>query len=118
MGSIFSKRVGKLGTRLFQNGQKMVQNGRHPTVLSNSRTKNDARRVRNVMEPLQTPKTAIKKIKIKDFGVSDLGPQGGPLFSYDRESPIGPRWARGALGSDVFISWVITLLDHLGSKAQ
>ena len=60
MGVICSKRVEKLGTRLVQKSRKFVENGRHPAILSNSRTKNDARRVRNVMEPLPTPKTAIK----------------------------------------------------------
>ncbi len=57
---------------MVEKRQKMVRNGRHPTVLRNSRTRNDARRVRNVMEALRTPKTAIKKIKIKDFGVSGV----------------------------------------------
>ena len=61
MGVFFSKRVGKLGTRLVQKSRELVENGRHPTVLGNSRTKNDARRVRNVMEPLQTPKKPVKK---------------------------------------------------------
>ena len=61
MGVIFSKRVGKWGTRLVQKSRKLVENGRHPTVLSNSRTKNDGRRVRNVVGPLQTPKKPIKK---------------------------------------------------------
>ena len=59
-GVIFSKRVGEFGTGLVQKSRKIVENGRHPAVLSNSRTKNDARRVRNVMEPLQTPKKPIK----------------------------------------------------------
>ena len=61
MGVIFSKRVGGVGTGLVQKSRKLVENGRHPTVLNDSRTKNDARRVRNVMEPLQTPKNPIKK---------------------------------------------------------
>ena len=61
MGVIFSKRVGELGTGLVQKSRKLVENGRHPTVLRNSRTKNDARKVRNVMGPLQTPKNPIKK---------------------------------------------------------
>ena len=40
---------------------KMVEMGSHPTVLSDSRTKNDGRRARNVMGPLQTPKKPVKK---------------------------------------------------------
>ena len=61
MGVFFSKRVGGWGTGLVQNGRTLVEMGSHPTFLRNSRTKNDGRRVRNVMEALQTPKTAIKK---------------------------------------------------------
>ena len=59
--------VGTLGGRVqslmekksYEN--KIVEMGSHPTVSSDSRTKNDARRVRNVMGPLQTPKKTVKK---------------------------------------------------------
>ena len=103
---------------MVEKRQKLVRTDPHPIILGISRTRNDARRVRNVMEPLQTPKTAIKKIKIKDFGVSDLGPQGAPLFSYDRESPIGPRWAAvwgHPLWSFLILSVWVQPLRSLGS---
>ena len=61
MGVIYSKIVGKWGTRLVQKSRTLIEDGRHPTVLSNSRTKNYARRVRNVMEPV----LGSEKIKIK-----------------------------------------------------
>ena len=45
------------------------------------------------MEPLQTPKNLIKNSKSKE---NPENPENwGPLFSYDRESPIGPRWVGG-----------------------
>ena len=102
----FSKRVRNFGTRLFQNGRKKtkkIRNGRHPTVFRNSLTKNDARRVRNVMEALRTPKTAITKIKIRDFGVSGVqgGPPPVPYFSTIRTSVFlsvgSAAWAKPAV---------------------
>ena len=77
MGVFFSKRVGKLGTRLVQKRCKFVEADPHPTISSNSLTKHVARRVRNVMEPLQTQK------KLKD-SKSRLQAPGGPR---------GPSWA-------------------------
>ena len=56
LGGFFSKRIGGWGAGVVQKSRKLVENGRHPTVLSDSRTKNDGRSVRNVMGPLQTPK--------------------------------------------------------------
>ena len=64
MGLTLKKELGIWGldfSKMVEKRQKLVRNGRHPTVFRNSKTRNDARRVRNVMEPLQTPKTAIKK---------------------------------------------------------
>ena len=49
-----------LGAKSLKN-KKNVEMGSHPTVLSNSLTNNYARRVRNVMGPLQTPKKPVKK---------------------------------------------------------
>ena len=57
--------------------RKIVRNGRHPTILSNSLTENDARRVRNVMEPLQTPKKPMNKY---NFLYGPLGAQGAQVI--------------------------------------
>ena len=55
-GGIFSKRVG-WGTGVVQKSRKLVETETHSAILSNSLTKKDARRVRNVMEALRTLKT-------------------------------------------------------------
>ena len=63
MGLTLKKELGIRGldfSKMVEKSQKSVRNGRHPTVFRNSGTRNDARRVRNVMEALQTPKTPIE----------------------------------------------------------
>ena len=75
---IFSKRVGKLGTRLVQKNRKLVETEPHPTMLSNSLTKNDARRVRNVMEALPDLKKLVLAMLFKVLGSRRGSP--GKLF--------------------------------------
>ena len=63
MGLTLKKELGIWGldfSKIVQKRQKLVRIDPHPIILGISRTRNDARRVRNVMETLQTPKTAIK----------------------------------------------------------
>ena len=60
MRSTFSKRVRNFGTRLVRKRRKFVRTDPHPIILGISKCKIDRRRSRNVMEPLRTPKTAIK----------------------------------------------------------
>ena len=63
-GIDFFKKSSEFGDSTFpklsKNVKKNVRNGGPGTVFGNSRTRNDARRVRKVMEPLQTPKNPIK----------------------------------------------------------
>ena len=47
--------------KIVRKRQTLVRTGPQATVLGISKCKIDRRRSRNVMEPLQTPKTAIKK---------------------------------------------------------
>ena len=51
---------GSQKVKQIQKNKKMVETDSHSTILSNSRTKNDARRVRNVVGALQTPKKPVK----------------------------------------------------------
>ena len=63
MGLTLKKELGIWGpdfSKMVEKRQKLVRIDPDPIILGISRTRNDARRVRNVMEPLQTPKTAIK----------------------------------------------------------
>ena len=63
MGLTLKKELGIRGfdfSKMVQKRQKLVRINPHPIILGMSRTRNDARRVRNVMEPLRTPKTPIK----------------------------------------------------------
>ena len=63
MGLTLKKELGIWGldfTKMVQKTQKLVRIDPHPIILDISRTRNDARRVRNVMEALQTPKNPIK----------------------------------------------------------
>ena len=64
-GLIFSKRVGNWGPTDYRKGKKIVQNERPVVISGNFLAENDARRSRNVMEPLRTPKTA-RKNKMND----------------------------------------------------
>ena len=79
----FSKRVRNFGTRLVrklsEKDDKLVRSGPQATVLGISKCKIDRRRFRNVLEPLQTPKTAIKDEKSRILGPRGLG--GGLVVS-------------------------------------
>ena len=64
MGLTLKRELGIWGldfSKMVQKKEKLVRINPHPIILGISRTRNDARRVRNVMEPLQTPKTPMKK---------------------------------------------------------